>query len=462
MSLIYQSLKKLQSGEESTGTAPGPPRSPDREFRLPSIGRVLLGIALLGAAVYGAWIFSGSDAPRSSPPRAADKSGATPGQPEESLSAGNTSQPESTAFKHAAKGSGAGNHTGRSAANETTASSGTKHPALLHLSCRRNGTRARLSLEFDREPATPETSWDRQTRTLDMAFPGSRVDIPETRLISDPPRGLDISLTSREPLGLRLKVPELKGHNAFLIRESAEYGPRFVLALRLAPDKEQGHEPSARTKASPPETPDTPKNSARNKQVGDNASEAEESPRPESEEKSASGSMEVVSSTPQDRSPEGKGAEADEKKRVRDRERNKGAAKDLLQRLQSDPGNIDVRIRYAKDLVAEKRYGRALQVLQLDNPPNVEDNITYYALAAYASRKLGRNQRAARIYQSLAENEPGKGKWWMGLGLCLERTGQSGAALKAYERALNASGLGEEVRAFVQKRKQRLARTRDE
>ena len=457
MSLIYQSLQKLQPGEQGHGSAPGHPGPPDGNFRLRSLVRILLGIALLGAAVYGIWIIAGSDAPHS-----AEKSGGNSVLHPESVPADNASQRESATVKPAGKQYGTANHTGQSATNETGVSADKKDPALLRLSCRRNGTRARLSLEFDREPASPERSWNNQTRTLDVSFPHATAEDPQSRLKNNALKGLNISLPSSDPLRLRLKVPELKSHHSFILRESADYGPRYVLALRFAPEKEQGDEPSGRAKASRAETPDTPKNSARSKQDKDNIAEAEENPEPESGKKSKSGSMEVASSTPEDQSPEGQGSGSSREKRLQEQKQNKGAENDLRRRLQSDPENIDLRTRHAEELISEKRYRRALQVLQLDNTPNVQDNIKYYALAAYASRKLGRNQRAARIYQILARNEPRQGRWWMGLGLCLERLDRNESARRAYERALESSGLDGEVRDFLRQRKKRLDQGQNE
>ena len=458
MSLVYQSLKKLQSGEDESGTGPGPPWPPDRHFRLRSVARILLGLVLLGAAVYIAWIMAGDEPPKSSPPNSAKMDG---GRPADTGPADNASRSK-TAKKDQAKQSDPANETEQAATSETVASADTEEPALLRLSCRSNGTRARLSLEFDREPANPKTRWNNKAQTLDVAFPSAVVTDAQSLLERTRPKGLDLTLPSSDPLHLRLKVPELKEHDAFTLLGSADYGPRYVLVLRFAPESKQNGEPSKTARASRSETPDDPQGSPRSKQGKDDAAEPKESPRPESGEQDSSGSMAIASSASQEQSRDGRDVQTAGDKRFLDQKRSKSTDNQLLRRLQNNPENIDLRTRYAEELVSQERYRRALQVLQLDNPPNVQDNIDYYALAAYASRKLGRNKRAARIYQTLVEKQPRHGRWWMGLGLCLERTGRSGVALKAYERALASSGLGEEVRSFLRQRKKRLEQGQSE
>ena len=138
------------------------------------------------------------------------------------------------------------------------------------------------------------------------------------------------------------------------------------------------------------------------------------------------------------------------------------AASILREGIRRDPERVQLRTLYARTHISEQRYRRALQALQLDNPPNVQDNTQYYALAAYAQRKLDRNEQAAQIYQSLAENEPQEGKWWMGLGLCLERLDRNEPARRAYERALESSGLDGDVRDFLRQRKKRLDQGQNE
>jgi MSHA biogenesis protein MshN len=128
----------------------------------------------------------------------------------------------------------------------------------------------------------------------------------------------------------------------------------------------------------------------------------------------------------------------------------------LRQGIRLAPGNLTLRTRCAKLLISQQHHRRALEALRLDNPPNVQDHVPYYALLAYTLRKLGESERSARIYRALAEHEPDRGKWWMGLGLCLERLDRNRPALSAYERAL-AAGLPEDIHAFITQRREVLA-----
>jgi|GEM_PF-2883555 len=456
MSLIYQSLQKLQPGEKVPSTG-GPPGAPASKFRLRSALWVLLGTALLGACAYTAWIVSGSQSPQASPPPSAEmNSESNPSQSADPPSAGNASQ-GGPGEKNSAKRSANTNKTDQLFTKKlATVPTENKEPGLLHFSCRRNGTRARLSLEFDREPSSPETNWDNQTQTLGLAFTRATANTSHSLLEQATRAGLDLSLISSDPLRLRLKAPELREHSGFTLPGSGNYGPRFILALRFAPNKKLESDPGRQSRRSRTREPHSGSGSTPVKQAGENETQRDRSRQPESEkEQKDSGSLEIASGTRAQQSSE-RETEESEVKRLLEQKRFSRAAELLRRRLRRNPKNTALRTRYAKILISEQRYRRALQALQVKNPPNVQENTAYYALAAYAQRKLERHERAAQIYQTLVENEPQKGKWWMGLGLCLERSGRIQGAQKAYERALGSSGLDKDVRDFLQQRKKRL------
>ncbi|MHB8982500.1 tetratricopeptide repeat protein, partial [Thiobacillus sp.] len=74
----------------------------------------------------------------------------------------------------------------------------------------------------------------------------------------------------------------------------------------------------------------------------------------------------------------------------------------------------------------------------------------YRATLAALLLRLNRHADAARQYEQALGMAPGRGRWWMGLGLALEGEGKTAAARAAYSRAQLAGDLPEKLVDFVQ------------
>jgi len=476
MSLIYQSLKKLQSGEDGSDVPPGQHPQPDRTFRLRNAVWILLGLGLLAAGAYGFWIAVGGDSLQSPSQRttkikAVNHSGeTTPSLPGTN---GTNASLAASSENRSADPSQIGNDTGSPATEMRAATPAQSNPPrLLRFFCRKNGTRARLGLEFDREPHSPETHWDNTTQTLGLAFSRAQAKEPHSLRKQAARNELDLSLSSLDPLRLRLNCPDLEEYSAFTLPGSQGYGPRYVLALRFSRNTQEQNAPGKQSGTSSSRDSGASHEAARTEQAQEKPEEEKEEDeeesqkrqdnrQPESAQEDPPGSLEITSNThdqqAQDLSEEGP-------TRIRhllEQNRENQAAQLLGESLRRDPDNIALRTRYADVLIAEQRYHLALQALRLEEPPSVRDHSNYYALVAYARRKLGHHEPAARIYRALARNEPREGRWWMGLGLCLDRLERTEAALEAYERALDSSGLDDDVRAFLKQRHKRLDSDRE-
>lgn len=97
----------------------------------------------------------------------------------------------------------------------------------------------------------------------------------------------------------------------------------------------------------------------------------------------------------------------------------------------------------------------ALAYLQGLTPP-VAANLDYYATRAALAQELGRLTEAVLSYQQLTQAQPANGRWWMGLGISLDKQGQPAQASDAYRQALTRGQLGEAARQFVQQRLSQL------
>lgn len=466
MSLIYQSLKKLQSGEDGSDSPPGPHPQPERTFRLRNAVWILLGLGLLAAGAYGSWIAVGGDSPQPPSQRTVETKAVnhsaetTPSLPVTNASLAASSENSSADRSHE------GNETGSPPTEILSATHAQSDPPrLLRFFCRRNGTRARLGLEFDRKPHSPETHWDNTTRTLGLAFSSAQAKEPQSLRKQAARNELDLSLSSLDPLRLRLNCPDLEEYSAFTLPGSEGYGPRYVLALRFSRNTQEQNAPGKQSGTSPSSKPEASRVTAQTEQAKENveeeADQREVSRQPESSQEHTSGSLEVASKTHEQQK---QGLSEDGPARIQrllTQNRDDRAAQLLRRHLRRDPDDIALRTRYADILIAEKRYRLALQALQMETSPSVRKHSNYYALVAYARRKLGRHERAARVYRALARNEPREGRWWMGLGLCLDRLERTEAALEAYERALDSSGLDDDVRAFLKQRHKRLDSDRE-
>ncbi|MHB8471494.1 MAG: tetratricopeptide repeat protein [Gammaproteobacteria bacterium] len=100
-------------------------------------------------------------------------------------------------------------------------------------------------------------------------------------------------------------------------------------------------------------------------------------------------------------------------------------------------------------LIEQAQLQQARAVLERAAPPLPSDP-EYYSLLGALYQRLGLYAQAAQTYRSIVETDPRNGVWWMGLGMALEGTGDTGAARAAYEHAQQSGSLNRAVLQFVQ------------
>ncbi len=114
------------------------------------------------------------------------------------------------------------------------------------------------------------------------------------------------------------------------------------------------------------------------------------------------------------------------------------AAQLLQQGVAIKPGHSMFRKLYARVLLEQNALDQAVTVLEGRLPPITQD-VDYYALLAALYQRQGRHKNAVAVYQNMLRQNAMVGIWWIGMGISLEKLGDSEAARKAYEKA-RASG----------------------
>lgn len=122
----------------------------------------------------------------------------------------------------------------------------------------------------------------------------------------------------------------------------------------------------------------------------------------------------------------------------------------LAEGIRLAPMRADFRLMQARLAMASGNKALALQTLS-DQEPSVASNLDYYATRAALAQELEQPAIASRSYQQLVIAQPAEARWWLGLGISLDKQGRSLAALDAYHKALNLP-LSSASRQFVQQR----------
>jgi len=81
----------------------------------------------------------------------------------------------------------------------------------------------------------------------------------------------------------------------------------------------------------------------------------------------------------------------------------------------------------------------------------------YHGLLASAYQRVGRHEDAARVYQGLAQLQPGIAQWWAGYGLSRDALGDVPGALAAYAQARSLGGLDARVLEHINRRSAALS-----
>ena len=122
----------------------------------------------------------------------------------------------------------------------------------------------------------------------------------------------------------------------------------------------------------------------------------------------------------------------------------------LAEGIRQAPMRADFRLMQARLAMASGNKAQALQTLS-DQEPAVASNLDYYATRAALAQELEQPAIASRSYQQLVIAQPTEARWWLGLGISLDKQGRALAALDAYHKALNLP-LSSASRQFVQQR----------
>ena len=111
--------------------------------------------------------------------------------------------------------------------------------------------------------------------------------------------------------------------------------------------------------------------------------------------------------------------------------------------------------RLAHLLLTEERYREAVEYL-VSALPGANHDAEYHALLAGLYQRSGEPAAAAAHYNIALDISPGRGEWWMGLGISQEQAGQGDAAHSAYRQALQFP-LAAALQDYINNRLQQLA-----
>ncbi|MCG7584296.1 tetratricopeptide repeat protein [Photobacterium sp. OFAV2-7] len=114
-----------------------------------------------------------------------------------------------------------------------------------------------------------------------------------------------------------------------------------------------------------------------------------------------------------------------------------------------DGDQPDLRLTMAKLLVNESQQQAALNVLS--RMPK-QRHSGYLAMRGALAQQLNNNDLAMSSYKLLVTEEPYDGRWWLGLGIALERSKEAEKALDAYKQALLMGRISSQSQQFIQQR----------
>lgn len=123
------------------------------------------------------------------------------------------------------------------------------------------------------------------------------------------------------------------------------------------------------------------------------------------------------------------------------------------QGLAMSPSSAELRLLAARISQAKGDSSHALSFLQ-GISPSANQNMDFYALRAALAQQNGQFRDAVFSYRALTQAEPFTGRWWLGLAISLEQSGDKTQAAQAYRRALLDSKMSAASRQFAQQRLQ--------
>lgn len=128
---------------------------------------------------------------------------------------------------------------------------------------------------------------------------------------------------------------------------------------------------------------------------------------------------------------------------------NRKAVATLQEGLALGGDQPDLRLTMAKLLVNESQQQAALNVLSRLPEQN---HSGYLAMRGALAQQLKNNKLAMSSYRQLVKEQPYDGRWWMGLGIALERSEALEKARDAYKQALLMGRVSQQSQQFIQQR----------
>ncbi|MGL5335925.1 MAG: tetratricopeptide repeat protein [Enterovibrio sp.] len=124
----------------------------------------------------------------------------------------------------------------------------------------------------------------------------------------------------------------------------------------------------------------------------------------------------------------------------------------LRQGIAQNPSVSELRVLLAKIYQQSGRNDLALDALLVDE--NGLDNGKHQLMVARASlaQTLNKVALAKDSFLWLAQREPNDGRWWLGVAIAAERTGERSLAYNSYRKALSGEKLSLSSREFTQQR----------
>ncbi|EAS63646.1 tetratricopeptide repeat protein [Photobacterium angustum] len=117
--------------------------------------------------------------------------------------------------------------------------------------------------------------------------------------------------------------------------------------------------------------------------------------------------------------------------------------------LAKQPNQPQLRLTLAKLLVNENQNQAALAVL---NDKSGSMDSQYLAMRGALAQRLNNNVVALQSYQQLVRLASFDGRWWMGLAIAQDRSGNAGKARESYQKALQLGNISASSQQFIQQR----------